>query len=336
MGFIAKLCSRRRMNMKTIITLGLVLAAAAASSTAARAAGETCPKTINAGKTWTAGHSDTVGYFDWAWSAGVGAGVRLVGDCNAIGIEASAELRGHVFGSAVKPAEARLEAQTDKDDHQSLELKILALGMEIESYTIAESDQTLKATVLKSHVLPDELSGTLGPYELPIPGYDDPEFEMGYEVVGQYLAILSYDISPQKLDADLYVYVDAGASAYASGRVPMTWPLHDITIDGEAVFDLVRGYAEAEGSFTQTYKQPPVALAGSVIGQAQPSINNAWLVKGSTGYYIYEGLQGVLNAHIAIPAWPDQDVCLLQLDGLPEDFTYSNGWSYERVFYKPF
>lgn len=333
--------------MKTIMTLGLALVAAAASPAIAHAAGGICPKTIDVGKQWTADASTQGGYGNWTWSAGVGVNVKLFGDCNAIGVEGSAELRSRVLGAFVlKPAEARLVAQTDQDDRQSLELKFLALGLEIESYTIADSQETLKASVLSSHVLPDGFSDSVGPLSFGVEGYS-LQFGVSYEAVGQYLAIFNYDIGPKKLDARVYAYVDAGASLSATGTLDI--PLADLTLQGTASIDLIRGYADARGSFTETYKELPKAPTLSASALSLPTINNAWIVKGSAGYYIYEGLQGSLVASITglvtvdipftdetaeLPIEMSEE--LLALDGLPATFARSNGWSYEKVYFKPF
>jgi hypothetical protein len=144
------------------------------------------------------------------------------------------------------------------------------------------------------------------------------------------MAIFDYEIGPHKLDAKLYAYVDAGAAFTASGSV--RWETLVVTLTGNATFDLIRGYADARGSFTETYKDPPNAPPGIVAAFAQPSIYNAWIVKGSAGYYIYEGLQGTLTAEVSY----FRDFTIYELDGLPADFPPSNGWSYEKVYYKPF
>jgi hypothetical protein len=322
-----------------------------ATTTTAAAAGGGCPETISVQKKWTKDTADiSAGIDDWTWKVGIGTKARMFGDCDRIGVETSLTVRSRGFSFPVTfPAlDATLSATTNKAKRQSVTLTLSAFTYTLETYELADSSDPLKDIVQHNFVLPvdGDTSGSLTK-TIGIPTTDySLELSASYELVATLYGILNYDVKPKYLDARLWAYADIGGSVHAGASLTKNLDddsrMETITLAADATLQLFRGYADARGTFEETYLQPPTVPAlGAQAALAQPSINNAWRVTGTTGYYIYEGLEGEVVATIksdteVFEDLIDEEYELVALPGLPASFPMANGWSHEKSYFKPY
>jgi hypothetical protein len=168
----------------------------------------TCQKTLDEHKdlSWDTGIEH---WAKLAWSAGLGAGVGVVADCNQLAVQGSLSINASIFGNLVqvKPLEVQLSAATKSDHSNTITLNVLAFDHTIKSYPIASSPTPLTGGFDVGYVLPD---GTLDG------SWDAGDFDVSYNTSVSIAADIAYNVSPTEVKVTMLSGADASAVVSAS------------------------------------------------------------------------------------------------------------------------
>lgn len=95
-------------------------------------------------------------------SLGVAGGIGVVADATRMGAEATFGPSLEVFGALAKPIDLKLSASTSSTGQNSVDLKLVAFGYELDSYNIASSTTPLAYENSAGWSLPNAIPGTIG------------------------------------------------------------------------------------------------------------------------------------------------------------------------------